>query len=383
MRLALVISSLQAGGAERVMATLASAWAERGDDVTLITLDAAEHDFYPLDPRVRRVSLNLCKATHGVVEKLRTGYRRVAALRRSLREIEADVVISFADRTNLLILLAAWRLPIPVIVSERIDPRYEPCPWHVHAGRRLLYPLADAIVVQTKAVAAWAGQLVSPARVAIIPNPVPAESRRHSLDVHHTISAVGRLHRQKGFDVLIEAFARIAERHPQWSLEIFGEGPEWQRLETLIHDRRLSGRVKLRGVVVDIKSQLVNADLFVLSSRYEGFPNALVEAMSCGCPVIATDCPSGPAEIIRPEHDGLLVPPDDAETLAASMIRLIGNEAERRRLGANAARIHERFGLAKILAIWDSLFSRVLAERGATEKNSRKIVPPLPAKRVA
>ena len=383
MRLALVIASLQAGGAERVMATLASAWAERGDDVTLITLDTAAHDFYPLDSRVRRMPLNLYKATHGVVDKLRTGFRRVAELRRALRETNADVAISFADRTNLLTLLAAWGLPLPVIVSERIDPRYEPCPGHIRAVRRLLYPRTDAIVVQTAAVAAWAEHVVARDRVAIIPNPVPAESRRHSLNVQNTIAAVGRLHRQKGFDVLIAAFARIAERHSQWSLEIFGAGPERQRLEMLIQDLKMSGRVHLRGVVTDVKSQLVNADLFVLSSRYEGFPNALVEAMSCGCPVIATDCPSGPAEIIRPEHDGLLVPPDDAEMLAASMSRLIGNEAERRRLGANAARIHERFGLAKVLEIWDSLFARVLAERGATASNVRKTVPPVPAKRVA
>ena len=99
--------------------------------------------------------------------------------------------------------------------------------------------------------------------------------------------------------------------------------------------------------------------------------------------MIATECPSGPAEIIRPEHDGLLVPPQDAESLAASISRLIANGAERRRLGANAARIHERFGLAKILAIWDSLFARVLAERGATARHGREIVSPVPAQRVA
>ena len=383
MRLALVIASLQGGGAERVMATLASAWAQRGDQVTLITLDAAENDFYPLDPRVRRVSMRLYQSTRGVVDKVRTGYRRVSQLRRCLREADADVVVSFVDRTNLLTLLAAWRLPLPVIISERIDPRYESNPRHIRALRRMLYPRAAALVVQTKAVEAWAARMIAPDRIAIIPNPIQSPTCSPAKKLGTKIVAVGRLHRQKGFDVLIEAFAQIAEQHPQWSLDIFGEGPERQRLETLLRDRRLSERVILRGVVTNIAAQLASADLFVLPSRYEGFPNALVEAMSCGCPVIATDCPSGPAEIIRPKHDGLLVPPEDSQSLAASIDWLIQNEGERRRLGDNAARIHERFGLAKILQIWDSLFARVLAGRGSTGKSSRDSVPPIPAQRVA
>jgi glycosyltransferase involved in cell wall biosynthesis len=181
----------------------------------------------------------------------------------------------------------------------------------------------------------------------------------------------------------MEAFAKIAPRHPQWSLEIFGEGPERKSLETLIRNRGLTGRVTLRGLVSDIHSHLVAADLYVMSSRYEGFPLALLEAMACGCPVISTDCPSGPKEIIRVGHDGWLVPREDVDALADGMSRLMDSEVERRRLGANATAICERFSIAKILAMWDDLFARVSSGRERTAVVSRIEGTPSPAKRVA
>ncbi len=359
MRLTLVISTLHAGGAERVMATLANAWVRRGDGITLITLGPADDDFYPLDSRVRRIGLNLLKSTRGIADRFRTSCRRISALRQSVRTTEADAVISFVERTNLLTVLATRGLRLPVIVSERIDPRREPSPPGLRLLRRVLYPRADAIVVQTLSVHAWARRVAPRGRVAVIPNPVAPPAKFWSPAKRPKIVAVGRLHRQKGFDLLIEAFARIASRHPQWSLEIFGEGPERAPLELLIQNLRLTDRVTLRGVVSDINPHLVEAGLFVMPSRYEGFPNALVEAMACGCPVLSTDCPSGPAEIIRADHDGRLVPPENVSALADGMSRLMTSEADRRCLGANASTVLERFGIDRVLELWDGLIHQL------------------------
>ena len=337
------------------MATLADAWVQRGDCVTLITLGSTEIDFFPLDARVSRIGLNLMKNTRGVIDQLQAGCRRVFALRQAVVKTNPDVVISFINRTNLLTLLATWGLPFPVIVSERVDPRQVPTPWSVRLLRRVLYPRAAATVVQTHSVHAWARQAMPNCRIVVIPNPVAPPKAVWLPEAQSKIVAVGRLNRQKGFDVLIEAFARIAPLHPTWSLDIVGEGPERASLELLIQDFRLTGRVTLRGVVSDVNAHLVDAGLFVMPSRFEGFPNSLLEAMACGCPVISTDCPSGPAEMIRADHDGLLVPAENVTALADSMNRLLSSEADRRRLGANASAVLGRFGVDRIIELWDNL----------------------------
>ncbi|MEK6257020.1 MAG: glycosyltransferase family 4 protein [Planctomycetota bacterium] len=359
MRLALIISTLKAGGAERVMATLANAWVKRGDCVTLITLGSVDDDFYPLDSRVHRIGLNLVKNTYGVFDRFHTFCRRASALRHSVGATDPSVVISFVNRTNLLTQVATWGLPLPVIVSERNDPREESSPLSMRLLRRVLYPQADAVVVQTNSVLAWAKKVAPKGRSVVIPNPVGHPKKIWAPTGQQKIVAIGRLNRQKGFDVLIEAFAKIAPLHPHWTLDIYGEGPERLSLELMIQNLRLTDRVMLRGIISDISSPLVEAGLFVMPSRYEGFPNALLEAMACGCPVISTDCPSGPAEIIRMNYDGWLVPPDDVNALANSMSFLVNSAADRQRLGANASTVLDRFGIDRILELWDGLFHQL------------------------
>jgi glycosyltransferase involved in cell wall biosynthesis len=199
--------------------------------------------------------------------------------------------------------------------------------------------------------------------VHVIPNAVPAptaEPFRHAgRSEERAILAVGRLEPQKGFDVLLRAFADVARSRPEWRLRIAGEGPERGRLEALVFDLGIEDRVNLDGVVSDIDAAMRSADLFVLSSRYEGFPNALCEAMASGLPVIATDCPVGPREIVRDGIDGVLVPPEDERALAGAMDRLMDDPASRERLGAAASAIAERFTPVAILDRWESLLRTV------------------------
>lgn len=166
---------------------------------------------------------------------------------------------------------------------------------------------------------------------------------------------MGRLDRQKGFDLLIEAFSRIAAKHPDWSVHILGDGSERAALEALIESKHLAGRVVLRGWVDDPVAELRAAELFVLSSRFEGFPNALLEAMACGLPAVACDCPGGPAEIIRAGTDGLLVPPEDTAALAAALEQLMSDDELRARLAGRASEVKRRFSVERFFEQWEAV----------------------------
>ncbi len=358
MHLLLVISSLGGGGAERVIVRLAEAWTAHGVHVTVATFAPSESDFYPLPPGVARRSMP--DDARGVRSLWPGPIARVRWLRTVMREVAPHAVISFTDRTNVVALLASRGWGLPVLVSERIDPEmYSPGRlWAVL--RRMVYPLATTIVVQTRKIQRWSERLFPRVRTRVIPNPAPVELPPFSGTTQPTILAVGRFGPQKGFDVLIDAFAQIAPRHPEWQLRILGDGELRPQLEQQIERQCLAGRVELPGRCHNVLEQLAAAGLFVLSSRFEGFPNVLVEAMACGRAVVSTNCSSGPADLIEPGQNGILVPVDDAAALAAAMEELIDDPLLRAKLGHSAAEIRERLSMATILQMWNN----ALAESG-------------------
>lgn len=365
MRITLVISTFTAGGAERVMSVMANYWAERGEDMTLITLSPQPNDWYTLDRRIKRVALDALSSSAHVVQALRENVRRILRLRRALRGAQPDVIVSFLDKTNVLTLMASWGLGIPVVISERNDPREYNIGLAWSVLRSVLYRRADAIVVQSCAIRDWALKLSGIKATYVIPNPmrqIGRESEQASKPhaSAHAIVAMGRLVEQKGFDILIEAFSRCAAKHSDWSLVILGEGPRRASLQTVAEDLGIGERVHLVGQVREPATILKGADLFVLSSRYEGFPNALVEAMACQLPVVSTDCSSGgPRDIIRDGVDGILVPPKDVAALANAMERLMGDQTERQRLGSRAGEVVERFSLNRVMKLWDDLLTGI------------------------
>lgn len=368
MRLTLVISSLGLGGAERVLSVMAGHWAAKGWHITLITFDAAENDFFSLPPAVTRVALDLMGDSPNPISAMRSNIGRVRRLRQAILTSRPQAVISFLDKINVLTLLACLKSPFPVIVSERVDPSRHSIGRVWSILRRRLYPHAAAVVIQSEAVRGWAERFLQSRAVFTIPNPVlPPTSARLSASQtpaappsRPVIAALGRLVPQKGFDLLIRATAQVLEKHPAWSLMILGEGPERKNLEQLAGDLGFSHRIRFPGHVQDPTRLLRQADLFVLSSRFEGFPNALLEAMSCGLPVISADCPSGPREIVRDGVDGLLIPTEDVGALAAALNRLMSDAAERARLAGHASEVLNRFGIERIMGLWEDLLDRLL-----------------------
>jgi glycosyltransferase involved in cell wall biosynthesis len=360
MRIVLAISSLGAGGAERVMTLLAGALAARDHEVWLVTLAESGNDFFPVDPRVRRIGLGLTGDSLSALHGLRANAQRVRALRRTVSSLQPHAVLSFLTSMNVLTILACIRLPARIVVSERVDPaaHHEDRIWN--DLRSLLYPFADAVVVQTESIAAWfRKRLWKRTRVAIIPNPVVPldEGERYYDEMGPFLLAAGRFTHQKGFDLLIRAFGEATTEKKELRLVIAGEGPEAETLRELAAQLGLGARVSFPGRVRELSRLLKCAVAFILPSRYEGFPNVLLEALAAGVPCVATDCPGATREILGDGAYGLLVPPDDSEALAGA-INLIATDAElRQRLSRAATVAIERYGLDRVVNQWE----RVLA----------------------
>jgi len=360
----LAVSSLSAaGGAERVISEMANWWADHGRQVGVLTLESRFIDHYRLHPDVERIPFGWRiprTRLHIPAQFVKDQFM----LRELALHFNPDVLVSFLDKINIRMLFALAGARVPIVVSERIDPRYHQIGSSWSLARRLLYPFAKALVVQTNSVTEWADRVVLHYRVRVVPNfvravPGPKESTTEEERIQPLILAVGRLDRQKGHDVLIRAFARTGAGKNGWHLAILGDGPERSNLEKLASDLGIGNAVSLPGIVKEPADWLYKSDFFVLSSRYEGFPNALLEAMACGCAVIAADCPSGPADIIRHDENGLLVPTENIEALSAAMVRLMGDGDLRTRLGHKALEVRSRFSQGKIMAKWDDLIESV------------------------
>lgn len=369
MRLLLLIHSLSLGGAERVTANLASYWAKKRWQVAVATLTGADCDFYQLDPRVERISLNVAgDSPHGLAA-VSNNLRRLHAVRRLLKRWRPDIAIGMMTTSNVYLALAAKGLPLRSIGSERIHPPRMPLGRAWERLRSLTYGHLDAVVALTQATAQWLRTNTGARSVIVIPNHVPwplpsQEPIRDPTEVmrqgRQVCLAVGRLTRQKGFDLLLRAFAGSAARFPSWDLVIVGEGELREDLQRQAEELGLQGRVHLAGGVGNMGDWYAAADLYVMSSRFEGFGNTLVEAMSYGLPVISFNCEAGPSDIIRHEIDGLLVPNEDVGALRTSLERLMGDEGLRRRLSARATETRERFSQDRIGALWERLFRQIM-----------------------
>lgn len=347
------------------MAIMANAWAEKGWQVTLFTLDdGVEPPFYDLHPAVFYQPLRLAQTSATIVQGVLHNLKRLRILRQAIQEKAPHVVISFMDMPNVLTLLATQGLSIPVIVSERIDPAHHPIGQAWTLLRRWTYPLCAGLVIQSQSALSYFSVKVQ-RRARVIPNPVPLPrgskpAPEPTCDTKtKTVIAMGRLSEQKGFDLLLRAFAQVAHQHPAWSLVIWGDGAQRSDLERLRQAWGLQGRVSFPGVTAQPLEEMQRADLFVLSSRYEGFPNVLCEAMACGLPVISFDCPSGPHEIVTHDVDGVLVPPEDVDSLAAAMARLMSSEPERQRLARRARGVTQRFAVPHVMEMWEKLVAEV------------------------
>jgi GalNAc-alpha-(1->4)-GalNAc-alpha-(1->3)-diNAcBac-PP-undecaprenol alpha-1,4-N-acetyl-D-galactosaminyltransferase len=358
MRLTIIMSSLGLGGAERVTASLANAWAALGHDVTVLLLASPEAPrFFETNPGIRVQALSLLGDSRNPVAAAFRNVGRAMALRKAIRVSRPDAVIGFAAETNILTLLATRGLDVSVAVADCADPKVFPINPLWRALRPLTYRMADHIVCQTRGTRVALGD---PPRAVVIGNPVESGSPPET-PPEPIVVAAGRFVPEKGFDLLIDAFARIAGEIQPWRLVIYGDGPGRAELTAQAAAAGIADRVVLPGAVKNLPAFLSRAAVFALPSRTEGFGNALAEAMAVGRPVAAFDCPTGPGELIRDGETGILVPAADPAALATALRRLISDGALRARLGSAAAEAMHAFRPETIARAWIDL---IAATRG-------------------
>jgi glycosyltransferase involved in cell wall biosynthesis len=365
-RVLLFIHSLHGGGAERVAADLSAHWAQAGCEVMIVTQASADGDVYALHPKVRRAVLNTA-GEGGGLRGILSNVRRVRALRRVIRAFRPDIVLGIMATASMLAVLASAGLGCKVIATEHAHPPSQALSGFWRFLRRFTYPRAARVVALTRDTAAWIETHVPGSRLAVIPNavhwplpqgepwrdPMPRPGRKRLL-------AVGRLHAEKGFDRLVDAFERLAPVHPDWDLVILGEGGERSALEAQVGRAGLRERIWLPGRVGNVGDWYASADLYVLTSRFEGLSNTLQESMASGLAAVCFDCDTGPREVVRNGVDGVLVRPNgDVPALCAALDAVMGDDAMRARMATAATDVRDRFSANRVLARWEELFDGV------------------------
>jgi GalNAc-alpha-(1->4)-GalNAc-alpha-(1->3)-diNAcBac-PP-undecaprenol alpha-1,4-N-acetyl-D-galactosaminyltransferase len=362
-RIALLVSSMGRGGAERVAATLCNAWVAQGRKVSLIaTYLGGRQVGFPLHRDVRLVFLSDLadmprRSGTGPIWKLLT-------LRRWLAKERPDVVVSFLPNVNVMTIAATRGLGLPVIVCERADPAAGvEMGWPLHVARWLLYPLASGVAVQTASAAGrLRRRLLACRKMLVIPNPLPSRLSAGppcapSSEDGGLVIAVGRLSPEKGFDLLLRAFHAAFSASPRWRLEIWGEGPLREPLLRLSESLGLEDRAVLRGPTDEPWAEMSRAQIFALTSAYEGFPNAMLEAMALGLATVSFDCQSGPRDLTDGGRVGVLVAPGDVAAFAREMRALADDRRRREFLGiAGSEYVRGAFSEKAVLAQWDASF---------------------------
>jgi glycosyltransferase involved in cell wall biosynthesis len=359
LRITFVIPSLGPGGAERVATLLANHWVGQRHDVTLITFgDPSDKPFFKLQNSIAVRGLSASAAGRGLWAGVRKNVARVLRLRALVKELHPDVVVAFMTEANVIALWACSG--VPVVISER-NQLNRPGLGIVHKlVRRASYTFARALVVQTEDIAEWARQRYR-IPIHIIPNPIqlrPRRPLRKDGDVRFLVS-LGRLVPQKGFDILIRSFGALAGRHPDWQLIIYGEGPDRTFLEHLRMESGYAERISLPGLTNDSVGALRQASLFVLPSRFEGYPNVLLEALAVGLPVVATACPGGTAEILKQGQHGMLVQPDDVSALTAALDVMMSSSAPNKAFASHARHAVAEHDIDLVGQRWIELLSSV------------------------
>jgi glycosyltransferase involved in cell wall biosynthesis len=369
MKIMFYVQSLVAGGAQRVVAVLANHWAEGGKDVVIVTLDAPSTDFYTLDSRVRRIQLQYgARSGDGGV---RATYRRVRALRKLIRVERPEVAVAMMDTANVVLALARLGIRDGIFVgSERIYPPFSGIPRHWELMRGLVYRYLDVVVAQTSTTARWLKANAWSRNIRTIPNPIALPLDRHDpiIEVDFAVGkrvllGVGRLVPQKNMVALVEAFAAAARQSHDWILVILGEGPERARIQERVVDLQIGDRVRLVGKAGNTGDWYARADLFAMTSNFEGFPNTLLEAMAHGVAAVAFDCDSGPSDLIRPGVDGYLVPPGEVGAFGESLRKLMVDDNLRADFARRAAEVRDRYAVARIAAEWNSGFESAIETR--------------------
>ena len=354
------VDSLRKGGAERVVSTLANFFSTIEDyDVYIFSLMKCKIE-YSLNSNVKVffISDSNNYQNKNIFRRLINVREKIKTTKNLLKKINPDVVISFLPSSSFLALLTK---KTKVIISVRNDPNVEYAGLKNKLLMKLLYPKCDGAVFQTSDAEKYFNNIIK--NRIVIYNPLSHLFLNKKIDrkeKEKTIVSVGRLEKQKNFDLLINAFSLFEKKNPDYKLIIYGEGNERNKLQEKIRSCDLENKVVLTGQVDDIQDKIINSSLFVMSSNFEGMPNALIEAMALGIPCISTDCPcGGPRELINSGENGILVPTNDEIALSTSMDKVINDEKLAKKISENGLKIRDLLDEERICLKWKKYIEEV------------------------
>jgi|LSQX01.2.fsa_nt_gb glycosyltransferase involved in cell wall biosynthesis len=344
------INTIAPGGAERVMVNLANMFSNTGYEVVFVT-SYYDSNEYQLSKYIKRLSLESERTKQSFLKK---NISRICKLRKICKIERPNIVISFLPEPNFRAIIATMFLGIKTIISVRNDPNREYSSIIYKCLAKILYPLASGVVFQTEEAKNWFSKRIR-RKSKIILNPVNEKFFKVNFSgKRNNVVTVGRLESQKNHQLLIKAFARVSEEFRDECLLIYGEGSQKRALHELIKSLNLEDRVVFKGISKNLEEEIKDAKVFVLSSDYEGLPNAVMEAMVLGLPVISTDCPcGGPRLLIDHNKSGILVRPNDVEAMAKAIYNVLSNPFFAEQLGMKAKNRAKNFAPDKVFEEWE------------------------------
>ena len=363
MKLLILIPRMGGGGAERVVSIIANNLCDKYD-VCIATLVSNE-SFYELKSNVRLISANYSiNRSSKITRLISMGLNFLGSvyyIRKIIKDYRPNLVFSLLEEMDVVSFLATRGMSgFKRINSERNDPHERNQKLQLLLEK--IYRKSDMFVCQSQTVSDYYNKID---RKRVIPNPV--DFKRYPERVSECpdirVVGVGRLREQKNFLMLEKAFAKIAEQFPDVTVTVYGEGPDRLKLETEIKKDHLEGRFALPGESRDILNEIKDAAVFAFPTNYEGFPNALVEAIAMGIPVVTTDFATGVAKEIVDESVGIVVPVGDVDAFSAGLEELLTNKEKRNRIRKEASRAVEPFAMEKVIQAWDELFQTLLEDR--------------------
>lgn len=357
MNITFFIGGLSGGGAERVTCSLANYLANHGHVIKIVTM-SDDTPTYAIDSKIKRVHLLQTSERKNVIYN--SGLRLYRFINHLLKN-KVDAYVVMLPITTIMFLRLRWLTNAKVIAAERVDPSQ----YQINKQRLLksLAHKADGWVFQTEEEYNWYGKTTGKALISIIPNAINIDFIRETYqgDRMKTIVTAGRLTNQKNQALLVKSFAQISSIFPEYKLIIYGEGNLKGDLAETAIQLGVKDKVILPGYTTNIEDRIKDASLFVLSSDFEGMPNALMEAMALGLPCISTDCDGGGAKfLIENEKNGLLVPKGDVDALAAAMERMLSDRGFAEQCGQEAHKICERLAPEKIYGEWESFIKEIV-----------------------
>lgn len=370
------IATLTRGGAERVIVNLANYFYRQGYEVYMVTLEPDE-GLYPMEDGIKKIVIDTPKAGNAgqdggssdgggkasggdsafavrLIDRIRAAAGRITKVRRLLHKTQAQALVAFIGKTNIRAVLAGLGTKTKVFVSVRSAPEREYAGTVQRLTAKCLFCFADGIVFQSEGAKAFFPKLAQK-KSRILYNPLSPEYVRepYAGERRDEIITVGRMDKVKNHALLIDAFAIVAKEKPQMHLTIYGGGDCMEAVREQVSRLGLAEKVSLPGDTLDIPDKIKDARLFVLSSDFEGMPNAVAEAFALGIPVVSTDCPSGGARsLVHDGETGLLVPVKDVQKMAEAMLRILNDRELETRLRENAYRFSQSLHPDKINRMW-------------------------------